>query len=152
MAEPRHLGSFGKEHEPLELTFDYFGQTLHANPTLSDLDYVEFLSVAGGISIDDLASLGAVKDFARMCVSAEDFGTFWSTALAHRQRVEDLFDVLTSIMEASMERPTGRPSDSADGPGSTAARSGAGDSSQALRKLDGRPDLQLFVEKAAAGA
>ena len=142
-----HLGSFGEAHELADLTFDYFGQTLHGNPELSDLDYVEFLGTAGGIDINDLSSLGLVKDFARMCVAESDFDEFWRLARKNRQKVEDVFKVLTAIVEATVDRPTGQPSDSADGHGSTAQNSEAGDFSRAMTQLEGRPDLQLFVTR-----
>lgn len=142
-----HLGSFGEQRDAVDFTFDYFGVTLHAEPTLSDLDYVEFLSTAGAVDVNNLASLGLVKEFARVCIADDDFDEFWSLARKNRQQVEDVFAVLTAILEATVDRPTGQPSDSADGPTSTAPKSEADDSSRAMKALTGRPDLQLFVQQ-----
>lgn len=147
-----HLGALGTEKEPVEveeISFEYFGETIRANPDLSQLDYVDFLHIAGGLDVDNPVSFGAIKDFASVCIVAEDFPRFWKLAKKHRQDIDDLFGVCTSVMEAVTERPTGLPSGSADGPTSTGSRFEDGDLSRALKAVEGRADLELFVSKQA---
>lgn len=141
-----HIGALGeKPHEVDETTFDYFGETLHANAGMSELDYVDFLEVAGSIDVNDPAGLRMVKDYARICVAESEFEKFWALAKANRQSVEEVFNVLMRITEAVLDRPTGLPSGSADTHGSDGTTSAGDDYSRALRVVENRPDLQLAV-------
>jgi hypothetical protein len=139
-----HLGSFGTVAEDVEITFDYFGQVIHVNPSLGELDYVDFLASAGAMEVESVASVGVVKDFTRMCIAPEDFDTFWSTAKAQRQGVEQLFEVLKVVVEATSDRPTVRPSSSSATPTSDAT------SFVLPRRVQGRPDLELLIHKQQA--
>lgn len=140
-----HLGAFGETHDVDEITFDYFGSTVHANPELGELDYVEFMEKAGSVEASGALGLSFVKDFARLCIAPEDFDSFWSLARAHKQHVEDVFKVLRAIVEQVADRPTTQPSDSSDGQTTTGTKSEPGLSSTLTERLAGRPDLQLLV-------
>ena len=140
-----HLGSFGETHESSDITFDYFGQTIRANPELGELDYVEFMDKAGSVEAEGALGLSFVKDFARLCIASDQFDEFWGLARKHKQHVEDVFKVLRAIVEQVSDRPTTQPSDSSDGRTTTGTKSEAGLSSTLQERLAGRPDLQLLV-------
>lgn len=141
-----HLGNLGTPVDVEvvdDLTFDYFGETIRANASLGELDYVDFLDMAGGIDVNNPLAIRVVKDFARACIAPEDFETFWATAKKNRQDTRALFTVLTTIVEATADRPTERSSSSSDTPTTDATSS-----APVLRRLEGRPDLQLLVQQA----
>lgn len=140
-----NLGSFGETREIGEISFDYFGQTLRANPELGELDYVDFMDKAGGAEAEGALGLSFVKDFARLCIHPDDFDEFWALARKHRQGVEDVFKVCRAIVEQVSDRPTTQPSDSSDGQTTTDTKSEPGLSSTLAERLAGRPDLQLLV-------
>lgn len=149
-----HLGSFGEDRQADEITFDYFGTTVHANPELGELDYVDFMDKAGSVDVDTGTGLSFVKDFARLCIAEGDFDEFWALARKNKQKVEDVFKVLRAIVEQVSDRPTMQPSGSLDGHATTDGRFEAGLSSTLTERLEGRPDLQLLVlqqQRAAAG-
>lgn len=144
-----HLGDFGSPAEDFEeVTFGYFGETIHANPSLSELDYVDFIETAGTVDPETAGpeTVGLVKSFARMCIQPDDFEKFWQTAKTHRQGIAEVFKVLQAIVEVVADRPTERSSSSAATPTTDATKS-AGVSSAVAARLEGRPDLQLIVER-----
>lgn len=143
-----HLGSLGTSREPDALTFDYFDETpIAASPSLTDLDYLDFMEEAENVAVTTAKGRRFVKDLARLCIAPEDFDRFWSLAKKHRQSQTDVFDTLMQVVEAATARPTGQPSESSDGQQPTARRS-AGGSSSVTEQLAGRPDLQLVVAAA----
>lgn len=145
-----HLGALGTPAEDVDaVTFDYFGETINANAGLSELDYVDFLEVAGTADIDGPDAVRLVKSFARMCIAAEDFDRFWATAKKNRQGMDALFKVLTTIVEVVSDRPTVRLSSSADTPTTADTNSAAVVSSTLAERLEGRPDLALVVRRSA---
>lgn len=139
-----HLGDLGNPSANGPISFDYFGQTIAARHGLSDLHYLDFIESAAGLAPDDPRSLRFVKEFARACISEDDFERFWTLALENGQRQTDVHDVLLAVIEGATGRPTDLPSDSSDGQPSTST----GDSSSPEALLPGRPDLQLVVKRA----
>ena len=140
-----HLGSFGQENPVAEVTFDYFGVQMRANPEIGELDYIDFMETAGAVDTQSAEAAGLLKNFGRMCLHPDDFDTFWATAKKHRQGIEAVFKVLTAIVEAVADRPTERSSSSAATPTTGGTSSAAGP----LARLEGRPDLQLVAQQAA---
>jgi hypothetical protein len=143
-----HIGDFGTE--PVEadpITFGYFGETIRVNPTLSELDYLDFMEQAGALEVADSAAATTIKGFARACIHPDDFDRFWNAARNNRQGVTDVFTLLGQIVEAMTDRPTGRSSGSAGGQPTDGTRS-ADDFSRAMRRYEGRPDLQLAIVRA----
>jgi hypothetical protein len=155
------LGKFGTSHDPIDLDFDYFGETIRVNPDASRLALVEWLDDASGVDAADvvLESRYTMR-LMREAVHPDDFDRFWSTAKAQRQEPDEILSIGRAVMEAVSGFPTGRPSASSDGPTRTPPRSTAGSSSQAaasapaagkstadqaLAMLRQRPDLQEFV-------
>lgn len=140
-----HLGSLGVPRANETTTFDYFGVEITAN-TVTDLDYADFMEEIGDLTPEDPRSRRFLKEFATFCLGG-DAERFWQLARENRQSQEDVFGVLTALVEAHSGRPTGQPSGSSDGQQPTAPKSTV-DSSLGGR-LDGRPDLQVFITKAA---
>lgn len=143
-----HLGTIGNPRSIDPVTFDYFGAEITANPSLTDLHYLDFMEKVSGLAPSDPASLRFVKDFARTCLADGEFERFWTLALENKQSQEDVFAALMEVLEASTTRPTELPSDSSAGQQETETRS-AGVSSSLAERLEGRPDLQLVVKQAA---
>lgn len=149
------LGSFGTPKPPLDPeavdSFDYFGSRVRVNPAFGELDLVDFFDAASTIQDTDTAqAMHALKGVLRQCILDVDFESFWSTAKAQRQGVEDLMEVVMAVVEAVADRPTERPSVSSDGPSDTSATSAGGSSSRVIRRLeqDGRPSIALMVQQA----
>lgn len=143
-----HLGSLGKRHDPVNISFDYFGETeIRGAEGLSDLHHLDFMEQAAGMSVDDPRGWSLVKDFARVVIAEDDFERFWATARSNGQSQQDVGETLMAVLEASTARPTEQPSGSSDGQQVTVTNSQAVSSSLDDR-LSGRPDLQLLVANA----
>jgi len=136
------LGSLGKQYDPADVTFDWFGTEIRCSPEISDTVMIDFVEKGSAIDIDSPESWSVIKDFLRSCVHPDDFDTYWSLALKHRQQMDDHMDVMYALIEAAAGRPTGPPSVSADGPSQSGAESMASSLEQAF---PGRPDLQAGV-------
>lgn len=147
-----HLGDFGTARPPADATFGYFGETLRANPNVSDLAVVELFSTLGGLEGDKDAgaaeAIGVLRQIGSTLVHEDDLDRFWSLARANRQTMEDLAELAMSLVAALTDRPTELPSDSSGGQQTTDTRSEADSSLPALRLLEGRPDLQVAVLRA----
>jgi hypothetical protein len=143
--------------------FDFFGEKFRLRPTadcqVAMLDFAELAS--GDVDETSLQGLAAVKRFLRDVVVAEDFDTFWKSARANHAKVGDhLMPIIVQVFRGETARPTGRSSDSSDGPTST-PESSAPDSFRtdsppepvklrAVQRLEdeGRPDKALIVQMA----
>lgn len=140
------LGSFGEETtDPVEVdTITYFDTELRINPELTDADMFDFMEMAGDLDEQDPRAALALKNLMRQ-VFADDFDRFWSLAKQHRQSVDQRMTVVMKVIEAVSARPTGRSTDSAGGPKTTAATSMVDFAAAAQRKLEeaGRPDLAV---------
>jgi len=106
----------------------------------------------------------AAMDTIREQIHPDDWGLFFTTAKRNRQTIVDLMATSQQLSEMVTELvagngfPTGRSSDSTAGRSSTGQKSKGGSSSreqrvqrdttQALRVLRGRPDLQAGVLRA----
>ena len=145
------LGTFGKQHDPVDLanrdTFDWFGATITVSAELNEIELIDFMDSARGIESNDFAAVGALKDAFRMLIDPADFDAFWAGAKKNRQSVEDLSEVFQVLLEGAVARPTQRRSDSSAGPPATGASSPAALVSSAS---SGRPDLQVIHDDSAA--
>ena len=141
----RSIGSFGQRRERVELTFDYFGETIRVSPTFGEFSLIE----DPGIDPDaPEAGLLAVRHMIDSLIHAEDVARFLKLANENGQGFEDLKEIVTAVVEAATDRPTQPRSDSSDSRDTAGTRSGGDDFSQALQATNGRPDLQLMVMKA----
>lgn len=157
------IGRFGTKHAEVDLTFDYFDETIRVNPDASQLTIVEFLDQASQISQNDEV-LGArtVMKLLHEIVHPDDFEGFWATAKRERQQTPELMELAKAVMEAIAGFPTGQQSASPTGPSNTRPKSvvdlpsqdpptpnlspaSSSAADKALAMLRGRPDLQEFV-------
>lgn len=154
-----HLGSLGTPRGPVDITFDYFGQTIRAHPDASDLQFIDLLQKAASVELDEanmaksLQAMDVVLDTIRQQIHPDDWDLFWRTARANRQNTLDLMALSERITEAAAGFPTGLSSDSAHGrhdtqpkpEGDSSSPARQRDQGRALQLLHGRPDLQMAV-------
>lgn len=155
----RSLGSLGTPHEPVDLTFDYFGVVIRVNPNASDLDLVGFMLEAADVeAVDEQKAMQATARYLKGLIHEDDWDTFWRTAKANRQVLPDLLLLGETIVEAVSGIPTERPTDSADGPqttnlkskGTSHSRAGGDPQTEATRRAlrlvpDERADIKEFL-------
>lgn len=158
----RSLGSLGTPHEPVDLTFDYFGVVIRVNENASDLDLVGFMLEAADVeTVDENKAMQAVARYLKGLIAEDEWDTFWRTAKANRQTMPDLLLLGERIVEAVSGVPTELPSDSVGGQQTTPSTSKARSSSRAARSNknpattaaraalavvpDSRPDLKEFI-------
>jgi hypothetical protein len=113
------------ERGPISADFTYFGERIRVNPEVTEVDMIDFLDDAEHVDKNDPKSMLMVKDAARNHVHPEDFARFWELRKKNRQGVEQLMGTIWQIVGGITGRPTGRPSDSSDGPPATRPNSAA---------------------------
>lgn len=152
----RSLGSLGTPRDAIDASFDYFGVVVRVNPTAGDLDLVEFMMDAAQVdAVDEMKSMAAISRYLKGLIHDDDWDTFWRTAKANRQTMEDLMALGQRIVAEASGFPTQQPSGSSGGqqrtapksrdtssdPAGTQARREA-DTRRALELVQGRPDLK----------
>jgi hypothetical protein len=146
-----HLPAMGTARAPVDMDFPWFGVSIRVAPNAGNpLLLLGFARRAEKIdSVDDVSSMLIVMDFLKGLVHSEDWDEFMRVAVANNQQTMDLLEVAKVIVVEVARFPTGRQSDSPDGPPSTTTRSGADPYSAAvvttMDKLKGRGDLKLIV-------
>lgn len=146
-------------------TVEFFGETFTLSPDVSEFALMEFAEAAAdGVDGDTMQGMASMLRLILDCLAepepvvetAED-GTetvvpqpserarFRAVARKNRAAAKDLMPVIQAAFEGKAERPTGRSSDSSDGPGSTGPKSGSNSAVKGLERLAGRPDLQIAV-------
>lgn len=127
----RSLGSLGTPHEPVDLTFDYFGVVIRVNPNASDLDIVGFMLESADVEVaDENKAMQATARYLKGLVHEDDWATFWNAAKANRQTLPDLLLLGENIVEAVSGVPTSPSSDSVGGRQTTRSTSKAASSSR----------------------
>lgn len=134
----------------------FAGETFTVADRIGLMPLMRFAKVAqAGVDSADLEGLAAMYDLLEQCIAPQDWRRFQAAADRARSDGEELMGVVGEVMRLLTDRPTSRPSDSSDGPSSTAPNSTGGSSSRVARRLAARPDLQLMVmqsqEARAAG-
>lgn len=113
---------------------------------------MEYASVINsGVHPESLDGLAALHDLLAECMG-ESWEAFRDLAKQQRSSADSLLSVVRDVFAVYVDRPTGRPSDSSEGPVPTAARS-EGDvfsRSKASLEAKGRPDLAVVVMDAEA--
>jgi len=149
----RDLGELSQgPREPVKMTFQWFGHTIRVADTAGDIPLIRFLSDAGRIDIgDEVGTALATHRFLEEQIHAEDWPKFLRIAQENRQINRDLLQVARNIVAAVAGFPTGRPSDSSDGPKHTSVNFNAGSLSvarQAMASVPNRPDLRRLIYQA----
>lgn len=118
------LGDFGDDaRPPVMASFRYFGETIRVNPELTEIAVMDFFEEADQVGKEDPKAMLIVKRFARDSIHSADFDKFWGSVKSHGQDTEDVMGLLWKVLEGVTARPTGRPSDSSDGPTATSSAS-----------------------------
>lgn len=145
-----YLGEFGTARPEVDLAFGYFGVTIRVHPDLSELALVDLFGAMAGGEEDGAKALNALNSMTDSLIHPEDVTEFRRLARANRQNTEDLAELAVKLVEAITDRPTQQPADSSGGLPTTDTKSEDDSRSQALQKLEGRPDLQVAVLRASA--
>lgn len=115
-------------------------------PTIALMEYA---ATAVAYPDGSLVGLAALYSLLEECIGEENWPRFKELARQESEE-DDLFEVVKDVYAAHAERPTSRPSDSSDGPDSTAPKS-ADVSSLPVKEryeAEGRPAWALQVVQA----
>lgn len=135
-------------------TIEFEGESFHIAERVAAMSLMRFAKVAqSGATTTSMAGLAAQHDLIEQCIHPDDWPRFQAHAEKVRANGDQLLTVVQDVLKALAERPTGRPSDSSDGP-RTIEPSSTDDSSlpgtdAVIHRLNekGRPDLALMVYK-----
>lgn len=118
------LGEVGEsEAEKVIASFSYFGTTIRVNPNLTEIVIMDFFEAAEKVGAKDPHAMVIVKEFARDVISPDDFDEFWALVKTRGVNSDSLMRLIWKVLEGVTARPTGRPSDSSDGPTVTSSES-----------------------------
>ena len=108
-------------------------------------DFADAMGKAGDSDELDPRTITAMMSLIQDCIVPDDWERFKTVTRAKRASFQQLMQVTRDMAEARAERPTGRSSDSPDGPTSTEQKSGLSLEDRALEVSGLRPDLKLAV-------
>lgn len=134
-----------------EETVAFLGEEFRLADQVSTLALMRFAKVAStGVSADDMEGLAALYDVLEQCIDPEQWSAFQKHADRKRAQSDELLAVVQEALPRIAARPTGRPSDSSDGPQTVSEPSADGSSLRVIHRLEerGRPDLALMVDQA----
>lgn len=101
-------------------TFGFYGETFAMRDRVGLMTLMQFAAVAvKGVEVDDMEGLVAVYRMLEDCITEDDWTRFQEHARKVGASEDDLLAVVRKAMTVIGGRPTGRPSDSSDGPSST---------------------------------
>jgi hypothetical protein len=139
--------------EPVEpSTVDFFGETFTLNPDVSEFALLEFAEAAAdGQDGDTMQGLASMMRLVKECISDDDRSRFLVSCRKNRAGAAALTEVISAAFTSKTERPTGRPSDSSDGPKVIEQKSEAKPVVN-ISRFAGRPDIQLGLQREAEAA
>lgn len=133
----KNIGTLGKQREPWDLEFTYFGEVVRVHPQATDAIEIEFLDAAGDIDLEELQAVDmneiealpiekrlemlrsmnkVVERGHRALMSAlhnlihpDDFDKYWKLGVAHGQQVRDRMADVRAITAAVVEATTDFP-------------------------------------------
>jgi hypothetical protein len=115
-------------------------------------EMIEFATAAqGGADTNFLSGTAAVFTFLKAAIVAEDWPRFRALARERKaQTARDLMPVVVRAFAQQVDRPTGPPSASSDGPSSTPPSAEVDSYSRVIERLEaeGRPDVAYMVKMA----
>lgn len=133
-------------------SLDFLGESFQVADQVSVMPMLRFAKAAkNGLQAESMDGLAAIYDVVEQCLEPADWQRFEAFCDQKRVGAEQLLEFVAQVMAQVSERPTERPSNSSDGPLSTAASSTDDASSRVIRRFEekGRPDLALLVAKTA---
>ena len=127
----------------------FFGEEFQSVEQFPQMALLEFAHIAnGGVDSNDFAGLAAMYELLEAAIEPSDWARFKKCAKVNKAQGEDLLNVVGEVISRTARRPTSRPSDSSDGPSTTAHNSTSTPAERAIEQLNGRPELQLLVMQA----
>lgn len=131
-------------------TVDFLGEQFRVAERVGALPIMRFAKAAkAGTDSNDMDGLVALYDLLAQVIHPDD----WTRFEAHADREHADGDQLLAVVQAALAavagRPTGRSSDSSDGPQIIEPSSTDDSSSPVIDRLNqqGRPDLALLVRR-----
>jgi hypothetical protein len=132
-------------------TVQFFGQEFTLRDDVSEWALMTFARAArNGQDGETMEGMAAMLDLLEDCVVPEDWKRFSSVAKANRARSKDISAVIQAAFAQETGRPTGRSSDSSDGPTTIEPKSQSSSDGNVSQLLRGRPDLIAAVTKQTA--
>jgi hypothetical protein len=131
---------------------EFFGETFEAPERFNMRAFTRFAALAEqGIDDADMSAVAAVDRLITQSVKPEDLGRFDALCDKERPSVDELMEFIGTVISEVTDRPTERPSDSTDGPSTTATSSAADSSSAVIHRLEqeGRASVALMVMQQA---
>lgn len=129
-------------------TVDFHDEQYRITDKVGAMPLMRFSKLAQSGDVSEQDALIAMYDLIEACFDPIDWERFQQAAMKHRADSDELMAVVSQVFLVLADRPTSRPSDSSDGPLTTAPSSTSTHVDRAIARLDGRPDLQLMVTKA----
>lgn len=127
-------------------TVECVGETFEVHGTISAWGLADFAEATAAAGDADMAkSIAAMMTLLKDCIVETEWERFKTVTRAKRASFDDLFQIIKDMSSANAERPTGRSSDSSDGPTATGQRSGLSSEDRALEMSGLRPDQKLAV-------
>ena len=137
-------------------TVEFLGVDFRIADKVAALPIMRFAKVAkAGVDASELDGMAALYDLLEQVIHPDDWQKFERHADQQRADGEQLLGVVQGVFELLAARPTGRSSDSSDGPRTIEPSSTADSSSpdtgttRVIGRFNdqGRPDLALLVRK-----
>lgn len=135
---------------------EFLGEEFTVAERVSALAFMRFAKLArAGVDADDIEGQAAMHDMLEQCIDPADWYRFQTHADRERADGAQLLDFIQRVFAVLAARPTGRSSDSPDGPQIIEPISTVGSSSpdtgpdRVITKFNdtGRPDLALLVRR-----
>lgn len=128
-------------------TFMWIDAEFRVADKIGLMPLMRFAKVAkSGVDSNEIEGLAAMYDLLRACIHPEDWARFEEHADRQAADNDQLLEVVGTVMRVVSERPTGRPSESSDGPSANEPESTV---SFLRRASVGRPDLEAGLIEAA---
>jgi hypothetical protein len=133
----RNIGKLGRQRDPLDLEFTYFGSTIRVHPQATDAVELEFLQAGRDIDMEALegvdlskvdavdpeklqravramgqavaAGMRALDTALRQLVHPDDFERYWRVGMANGQQITDRMADVKAITEAVVVATTDFP-------------------------------------------
>lgn len=126
-------------------TIQFYGEEFQVESEVSQFALMEFAEAAAdGQDGDTMQGMASMLRLIQSAVAPDEWVRFRASARKNRADAASLTEVIKGAF-GSTERPTGRSSDSSDGPLVTAPRSELSSEDRALEASGLRPDQKLAV-------
>ncbi len=129
-------------------TVEFYGETFTLTSEVSEWALMEFAeAAASGEDGGTMEGMASMLRLVQACVVDTDWARFRALARVKRADTDALLPVIQAAFAQAAERPTGRSSDSSDGPATTAQSSALRPADPATALFAGRPDRELAIAK-----